>query len=287
MDPTPSVGLDGRGTESTLAGFVQGFKTTHPGRPPGRAATCVPCPSVPFRSRVVIAYVLTLFPRLFEAFLDEGIVGIAREKGALTVELVDFRDFTHDNHRTVDDRPYGGGPGMVIKPEPVFDAVEHVQRLSGDPHLPMVLFTPQGEPMSHARAQWLAEQPQVLMLCGRYEGFDERIHAGFDWLELSLGPYVLSGGELPAMVAIEAAARLLPGVLGHEDSARQDSFVDGLLDHPHYTRPPRFRGNDVPDVLLSGDHQAIARWRREQAETRTAAWRVAHQTDPTSEGPSR
>lgn len=221
-------------------------------------------------------HVLTLFPRLFEAFLDESIVGIARDKGALDVDLVDWRLETTDRHRTVDDRPYGGGPGMVLKPEPVIAAVERLLgECDGHPAPAMVLFTPQGENFTHERAAWLAEQEQVIMLCGRYEGFDERIHQAFPWLELSLGPFVLSGGELPAMVAIEAATRLLPGVLGHEDSAREDSFFDGNLDHPHYTRPPRFRGQDVPDVLLSGDHEAIAAWRREQAENRTAAWHLA------------
>lgn len=218
--------------------------------------------------------VLTLFPRLFEAFLQESIVGIARERGLLEVELVDYRQFTSDRHRTVDDRPYGGGPGMVIKPEPVFAAVEHVRAAAGGDDLPLVLFTPQGSPFDQRRAEWLAEQSHVLMLCGRYEGFDERVHEGFDWIELSLGPFVLSGGELPAMAAIEAATRLVPGVLGDEESARQDSFVDDLLDHPHYTRPPLFRDLAVPEVLLSGDHARIAAWRRTEAERRTAAWRA-------------
>ncbi len=217
-------------------------------------------------------HVLTLFPRLFEAFLDESIVGIAREKGALEVSTVDYRAYTTDRHRTVDDRPYGGGPGMVIKPEPVFAAVEDVLARAERRDMPLVLFTPQGEPFSQRRAEWLAAQPESLMLCGRYEGFDERIHEGFDWVELSLGPFVMSGGEIAAMAAIESAARLLPGVLGHEESAAQDSFAQDLLDHPHYTRPPSFRDRDVPDVLLSGDHERIARWRRSRSEERTARW---------------
>jgi len=221
-------------------------------------------------------HVLTLFPRLFEAFLEESIVGIAADKGALQVDLVDFRRFATDRHHTVDDRPYGGGPGMVIKPEPVFAAVDEVLQRSGRPGMPKILLTPQGAPFDQRRAEWLAAQPECLVLCGRYEGFDERIHRGYDWLEWSLGPFVLSGGEIAAMALIEASARLLPGVLGHEDSARQDSFVNDLLDHPHYTRPERFRDQSVPDVLLSGDHERIARWRRQEAETRTASWASRH-----------
>jgi tRNA (guanine37-N1)-methyltransferase len=217
-------------------------------------------------------HVLTLFPSLFDAFLRESIVGIAREKGALDVSTVDFRDFATDRHHTVDDRPYGGGPGMVIKPEPVFDAIESVRQASGNESMPLILFTPTGEPMDQRRAEWLAAQPESLMLCGRYEGFDERIHQGFDWVEISLGPFVMSGGEIAAMAAIESAARLLPGVLGHEESAVQDSFVQNRLDHPHYTRPPSYRGRQVPDVLLSGDHERIARWRESQSEARTATW---------------
>jgi tRNA (guanine37-N1)-methyltransferase len=220
----------------------------------------------------VKVHVLTLFPRLFDAFLQESIVGIAREKGALEVSTLDYREFSTDRHRTVDDRPYGGGPGMVIKPEPVFAAVESVQQASGADPLPLILFTPTGQPLDQRRAEWLAEQPESLMLCGRYEGFDERIHQGFDWIEISLGPFVMSGGEIAAMAAIESAARLLPGVLGHEESAVQDSFIGNRLDHPHYTRPPSYRGRQVPDVLLSGDHERIARWRRSQSEARTAVW---------------
>ena len=221
-------------------------------------------------------HVLTLFPRLFENFLQESIVGIAREKGALHVELTDYRQYTTDRHHTVDDRPFGGGPGMVIKPEPVFAAVEDVVARAGRPDMPCILFTPQGRPFEQSTAEWLAQQPEWLVLCGRYEGFDERIHAGRDWHEISLGPFVLSGGEVPAMAAIEAAVRLVPGVLGDEESARQESFSTAgspaLLDHPHYTRPRSFRGQDVPDVLLSGNHEDIAAWRRQQAEQRTAAW---------------
>lgn len=219
-------------------------------------------------------HVLTLFPRLFENFLKESIVGIARDKGCLDVELTDFREYATDRHRTVDDRPFGGGPGMVIKPEPVYAAVEDVLARSGAPDMPKLLFTPQGEPFGHERARWLSAQPEWLALCGRYEGLDQRIHDGFDWIEVSLGPYVLSGGEIPAMAAIEAAVRLIPGVLGGKESAVQESFADGLLEHPHYTRPRSFRGMDVPDVLLKGHHEEIADWRRTQAERRTHAWKT-------------
>ena len=225
-------------------------------------------------------HVLTLFPRLFENFLEESIVGIARGKGLLDVGITDFREHSTDRHRSVDDRPFGGGPGMVIKPEPVFAAVETVLRDSGRPDMPKVLVTPTGAPFDQERARWLAEQPEWLVLCGRYEGFDERVHQGFDWVELSLGPFVLSGGELPAMALIEAATRLLPGALGDEESAAQDSFSSGLLDHPHYTRPRSFRDRDVPEVLLTGDHSRIAAWRRDQAERRTAQWSATRKQEP-------
>lgn len=223
-------------------------------------------------------HVLTLFPNLFEAFLDESIVGIAREQGALEVELSDYRRFTTDKHNSVDDRPYGGGPGMVIKPEPVFSAVEEVLGEREPSALPMILLTPQGERFEQPLAEELAAAPEWMVLCGRYEGFDQRIHDGFPWREVSLGDFVLSGGELPAMAMIEACTRLLPGVLGHADSAREDSFADGAnggLDHPHYTRPPSFRDQQVPEVLLSGDHAAIAAWRRERADQATEGWRAS------------
>jgi tRNA (guanine37-N1)-methyltransferase len=218
--------------------------------------------------------VLTLFPRLFDNFLQESIVGIARDKGALQVQLTDWREYTTDRHRTVDDRPFGGGPGMVLKPEPIFAAVEDVLARSERPEMPKILFSPQGRPMDQATAEWLSGEPEWMALCGRYEGFDERVHEGADWHEVSLGPYVLSGGEIAAMALIEASTRLIPGVLGDDESARQDSFADGLLDHPHYTRPRSFRGQDVPDVLLNGNHEEIAAWRRNESERRTAEWRA-------------
>jgi len=199
-------------------------------------------------------------------------VGIARGKGLLEVELTDWRAFSTDRHRTVDDRPFGGGPGMVLKPEPVFAAVEDVLARSGQPDMPMILLTPQGRPLQQRDVERLALQGDWLVLCGRYEGFDQRIHEGFPWDEIALGPFVLSGGEVAAMALIEASTRLLPGALGDEESARQDSFAEGLLDHPHWTRPREFRGQAVPDVLLNGNHEEIAAWRRDLAERRTAAF---------------
>ena len=212
-------------------------------------------------------HVLTLFPGVFRGFLDESIVRIAREKGLLEVELVDFRRFATDRHATVDDRPYGGGPGMVLKPEPIYAAVEDVERRHGP--MPRILLTPQGEPLRQETLAWLARLPQWLVLCGRYEGIDERVRTGLEWHEISIGDYVLSGGEVPAMVLIEGTTRLLPGVLGDAESAARDSFQGPALDHPHYTRPPVFRGMEVPDVLRSGDHAAIEAWRRRQALQRT------------------
>lgn len=228
--------------------------------------------------------VITLFPEPFRLSVGYGVVGKAIERGVLDLHTWNPRDQADDRWGTVDDRPFGGGPGMVIKPEPVFAAMEALDarfsREDGAPRgglaaTPKILFTPTGAPLTQERAAWLAAQPRWLGLCGRYEGFDERIHAGFDWVELSVGDFVLSGGELAAMVAVEAAARLLPGVLGHEESAAQDSFgAEGLLDHPHYTRPRDFRGHQVPEVLLSGNHEEISAWRRAQAENRTAVWKA-------------
>ena len=217
--------------------------------------------------------VLTLFPEAVEPYLASSILGIARSKGLVRTQVVDFRDFTRDRHRTVDDRPFGGGPGMVLKPEPILDCVE-LERRHGSFH--KVLLTPDGTPFDQPRAQGLLESERLLLLCGRYEGFDERIRDELEWDEISIGDYVLAGGELPALVVTEALARLVPGVLGDARSAVQESFQDGrgapgetLLDHPHYTRPRTFRGRAVPDVLLGGDHGAIDRWRLERAKERT------------------
>lgn len=213
--------------------------------------------------------VLTLFPGMFEPVLGASILKIAQEKGLVTFRLVDIRDFASDRHRSVDDRPFGGGPGMVLMPEPVFAAVEHTEGLSETPAT-RVLLTPQGERLTQELARELATLPRLLLICGRYEGYDERIRGGLNPREVSIGDYVLTGGELPAMVLIDAVARLVPGVLGKESSLEEESFSDGLLEYPHYTRPREFRGMKVPDVLLSGNHEDIRRWRLEQARKRTA-----------------
>lgn len=212
--------------------------------------------------------VITIFPEMFTSPLEASIVGNARERGLIRVDTHDLRDWTHDTHRTVDDAPYGGGPGMVMKPEPIFDAVEAVTAL--DSIRPtVVFFTPAGQVLDQDLVEELATHERLLLVCGRYEGFDERAYELAD-VRVSIGDYVLTGGELPAMVLIDAVARQLPGVLGHEDSAADETFSDGLLEYPQYTRPASFRGMDVPEILRSGDHGKIAAWRREQSVLRTA-----------------
>lgn len=213
--------------------------------------------------------VISVFPGIFEPYVGASMLGIAREKGALEFAAHDLRDWALPGvHRAVDDSPYGGGAGMVLRPEPYFAAVRAVTAL--DERKPLVvLMSPQGETLTQETAERLAGEERLLILCGRYEGFDERIRSLAD-LELSIGDYVLTGGELPAMVVIDAVARLLPGVLGGEDSAGDESFTTGLLEYPQYTRPASFEGMAVPNVLVSGDHGRIARWRREQAIARTA-----------------
>lgn len=217
--------------------------------------------------------ILTLFPDALEPYTRTSILGIAQEKGLARIDLVDFRDFTRDRHRTVDDRPFGGGPGMVLKPEPIHDCVEWLEARHGAFH--RVMLTPTGRPFRQSDAERLRSHPRILLLCGRYEGFDERIADELEWDDISIGDYVLAGGELPALCVAEAVVRLVPGVLGHGASAVEESFAahgpDGLrhLDHPHYTRPRVWRGRSVPDVLLSGDHAAIAAWRRARALERT------------------
>ena len=223
----------------------------------------------------MICAILTLFPGAIKPYLDESILRIAQEAGKLQVELVDFRDYSTDPHRKVDDRPFGGGPGMVLKPEPIFDAVEATERVHGRMH--KILLCPRGPVFTQQRAQELAKLDRLLLLCGRYEGFDERIRQGLSWEELSIGDYVLAGGELPALVVLEATARHLPGVLGCEQSSELESFQNGLLDWPQYTRPREYRGMAVPEVLLSGNHQQVARWRTEQAHELTRRRTTASQ----------
>lgn len=216
--------------------------------------------------------VLTLFPEVFEPYLASSIVGRAREAGLVSIRCVNFRDFARDKHRSVDDRPFGGGPGMVLMCGPVFDAVEHVES-QGEGTPLRIMLSPQGERLSQALVAELAREQWLVLLCGHYEGFDERIQTGIAAREISIGDYVLSGGEPAAMVLIDAVVRLLPGALGDATSAMVDSFADGALEYPQYTRPRVFRGREVPEILLSGNHAAIAAWRREQARQRTAARR--------------
>jgi tRNA (guanine37-N1)-methyltransferase len=211
--------------------------------------------------------VFTLFPKIFEPYLETSILQRARQRGLVEVCLHNIRDWAADRHHTTDDLPYGGGGGMVMKPEPIFAAVESV--LGSPPSCPVILMTPQGRLFNQTIAQELASHSHLALLCGRYEGIDERIRQHLVTDEISLGDYVLSGGELAALAVIDAVTRLIPGVLGDPDGAWDDSHAMGLLEYPHYTRPPEFRGWEVPEVLLSGDHGRIARWRREQALLRT------------------
>jgi tRNA (guanine37-N1)-methyltransferase len=210
--------------------------------------------------------VLTLFPAMFAGPVDESIIKRAREAGLLDLRLHNLRDYAHDRHRTVDDRPFGGGPGMLLKPEPLFEAVESLT----EDRTRVVLLSPAGRVFNQAAAEELARQEHVLLVSGHYEGFDERVRDQLADDELSIGDYVLTNGALPAMVIIDAVTRLLPGALGDAESAREESFSQGLLEYPQYTRPAEFRGMKVPEVLLSGNHAEIARWRLEQARQRTA-----------------
>jgi len=209
--------------------------------------------------------VLTLFPAMFAGPLDESIIKRAREAGRLHLAIYNLRDYAHDRHKTVDDRPFGGGPGMLLKPEPIFEAVES---LAGE-GTRVILLSPSGRPFSQAIARELAGIEHLLMVSGHYEGFDERVREQLADDDLSIGDYVLTNGALPVMVIIDAVTRLLPGVLGDEDSAQDESFSQGLLEYPQYTRPADFRGMKVPEILLSGNHAEIARWRGEQARLRT------------------
>jgi tRNA (guanine37-N1)-methyltransferase len=212
--------------------------------------------------------IVSIFPGMVKGALAEGIVGRAIDSRLLDVAVHDLRAFTTDRHRVVDDEPFGGGPGMVMKPEPFFAAVDTIRRERGIPAA-VVLTTPDGKRFTHRDAERLSRLPHVALLCGRYEGVDDRVRRYLATEELSIGDYVLSGGELPALVIFDAIARLVPGVVGDEDSVARDSFARGLLDFPQFTRPAAFQGFEVPPVLVSGNHAAIARWRRRQALART------------------
>jgi tRNA (guanine37-N1)-methyltransferase len=212
--------------------------------------------------------VITLFPAMFAGPMDESILRRAQESGRLELAIHNLRDWTHDRHRKVDDEPYGGGPGMVLKPEPIFEAIEELKSESTQ----VVMLTPQGAPFVQAKARELVNHEHLLLLCGSYEGFDERVRTLVHH-EVSIGDYVLTNGGLPAMVMIDAVSRLLPGVLGDDESSIDESFSGNMLEYPQYTRPADFRSLKVPEVLLSGDHGAVEAWRREQAQERTRARR--------------
>ncbi|TGB04828.1 tRNA (guanosine(37)-N1)-methyltransferase TrmD [Halobacillus salinus] len=212
--------------------------------------------------------ILTLFPEMFDGVLNHSILKRAQERDAFTYNYVNFRDYTTNKHNKVDDYPYGGGAGLVLTPQPIFDAVEAIQE-KVDKKPRVVLMCPQGEPYNQQKAEELAKEDHLVFICGHYEGYDERIRKELVTDEISIGDYVLTGGELGSMVVIDSVVRLLPGVLGNEQSAPEDSFSSGLLEHPHYTRPADFRGHKVPDVLLSGNHAKIDEWRHQQSLKRT------------------
>lgn len=210
--------------------------------------------------------ILTLFPEMFLSPLGGSIIGKAREEGLITINLFNIRDYAEGKHRVTDDYPYGGGAGMIMKPEPIIRGIEAI--LAGKPKARVILLTPQGDPLRQEVVKRLSRHARIVLLCGRYEGVDERVRAVVDE-EISIGDYVLTGGELAALVVVDAVARMIPGVLGDKGASEDDSFSQGLLEYPHYTRPREFAGRQVPEVLLSGDHQAIEQWRREEALRRT------------------
>jgi len=211
--------------------------------------------------------IITIFPQIFKEVFDFGIVRRAVEANLVRIHVHDLRDYTYDRHRQVDDRPFGGGAGMVMKPEPLFRAVEAITNDTADAKV--VLLSPQGRPFAQETAREYAALDRVVLICGRYEGVDERVVEDLVNDEVSIGDYVLSGGEIPAMVVVDAVTRLIPGALGCEQSAERESFVGGLLDHPHYTRPAEFRGLKTPEVLLNGNHAEIEKWRRRKAIEKT------------------
>lgn len=210
--------------------------------------------------------ILTLFPEMFQGVFDSGVIGRAMGQGLVGISLHNFRDQAHDKHHTVDDYPYGGGAGMVLKPEPIFEAVEAIK---GESDIPVILLNPAGRLFNQKVAEEFSSYDRMIIICGRYEGVDERVSQHLATDEISIGDYVLTGGEIAAMVIIDAVVRLMPGVLGSELSPQEDSHVAGLLEYPQYTRPPGYRGWPVPEVLLSGNHAQIAGWRREQSIRRT------------------
>jgi len=222
--------------------------------------------------------VFTLLPEVFPPYLESSILLRARQRGLVSVNVHNIRDYTHDKHHMTDDTPYGGGGGMVMKPDPVFEALETVlgpnpHQTTPQPAIPIIMLTPQGRVFTQFVAEELSNHGRIALLCGRYEGLDERIRKHLVTDEISIGDYVLTGGELPALILIDAVSRLIPGVLGDPDGATDDSHAAGLLEYPHYTRPPEFRGWKVPEILLSGDHGKIEQWRREQSLLRTLARR--------------
>lgn len=222
--------------------------------------------------------IFTLLPEVFPPYLESSILLRARQRGLISVNVHNIRDYTHDKHHVTDDTPYGGGGGMVMKPEPVFEAVESVlgqgaRQTALQPVPPIIMLTPQGRVFSQSIAEELSRYERIALLCGRYEGIDERIREHLVTDEISIGDYVLTGGELPALIVIDAVSRLIPGVLGDPTGATDDSHASGLLEYPHYTRPPEFRGWEVPEILLSGDHGKVEKWRRRQSLLRTLARR--------------
>ncbi|MCL2766394.1 MAG: tRNA (guanosine(37)-N1)-methyltransferase TrmD [Peptococcaceae bacterium] len=235
----------------------------------------------------MIIDVLTLFPEMFAGPFHSSILKRALERGLLDINLVNIRDYSPNKHHTVDDTPYGGGAGMLMSPEPIFGAVEDVTAKRGRKPDGVILLCPQGEPLDQQLATELAREEYLILICGHYEGVDERVRAGLVTHQISVGDYVLTGGELPAMVLIDVTARLLPGVLGESDSVTEESFSDGLLEYPQYTRPREFRGLAVPDVLLSGHHEQIRLWRRRQAILRTLANRPELMSEVTFSGEDR
>lgn len=210
--------------------------------------------------------ILTLFPKMFEGFLNESIMKRAIDNNLIDIKIIDFREYSLDKHKRVDDIPYGGGAGMVLTPQPLFDAIEDVKNYD---KILKIFLTPQGQKLDNKLAKELANEEELLLVCGHYEGFDERIRENFADKEISIGDYVLTGGELAAMVVVDALSRFIPNVLGSDESHTFDSFEDNLLEHPHYTRPQNFRGLEVPQVLYSGNHKEIEKWRKEQSQKRT------------------